>query len=190
MPVRRRISLLRRHRPRPTLSRSHSPTFCQSDLVLSGQGLRFLGRTFPCSVGRSGLQAEKREGDGATPRGTHRIIGCLYRPDRLVRPNFWAVPIRLSDLWCDDPDSPDYNHLIRAPCEARHEALRRADPLYDIVLLTDWNWPDAVPGKGSAIFLHQWRKPHHPTEGCIAICREHLIWIAGRAAPGTRLIVS
>ncbi len=67
--------------------------------------------------------------------------------------------------------------------------MRRADPLYDIVLITDWNWPVARPGRGSAIFLHQWRKPHHPTEGCIAFRRDHQRWIAARAAPGTRLVV-
>ncbi|MCY3997296.1 MAG: L,D-transpeptidase family protein [Rhodobacter sp.] len=159
-------------------------------MVLTGLGLRFLGQTFPCSIGRTGVRADKREGDGATPGGTHRIIGCLFRPDRLIRPAPWAVPIRLDDLWCDDPASPDYNRPVRAPCAASHEALRRPDPLYDIVLLTDWNWPDAVAGRGSAIFLHQWRRPRHPTEGCVAVQREHLIRIAGSAAPGTRLIVS
>ena len=67
--------------------------------------------------------------------------------------------------------------------------LRRADPLYDLVLLTDWNWPDATPGRGSAIFLHRWRRPGFPTEGCIAFRPDHLRQIAALAAPGTRLIV-
>ncbi len=172
------------------LIRSSVPALHRDDLVLTRRGLRFLGQTFPCSLGRSGVRTGKREGDRATPKGTHRIIGCLYRPDRLVRPNAWATPIRLGDLWCDDPDSPDYNHPVRAPCDASHETLRRSDPLYDVILVTDWNWPDALPGRGSAIFLHQWRKPRHPTEGCIAFGRAHLIWIAGRVRPGARLIVS
>ena len=172
------------------LTRRSPLVFRRDDLILTRHGLRFQGQTFPCSIGHSGLRAEKREGDGTTPKGTHRIIGCLYRPDRLVRPNAWATPLRLGDLWCDDPDSPEYNHLVRTPFVASHETLRRADPLYDIILLTDWNWPNAVPGRGSAIFLHQWRKPRHPTEGCIAFRREHLIGIAGRVMPGARLIVS
>ncbi len=176
--------------PGYVLTRRPGPVYGQDSLVLTGLGLRFLGQTFPCSIGRSGVRMDKREGDGATPGGTHRIIGCLYRSDRLVRPAPWAVPIRLDDLWCDDSASPDYNHPVRAPRAASHEALRRPDPLYDIVLLTDWNWPNAVPGRGSAIFLHQWRRPCHPTEGCIALRREHLIRIAGSAVPGTRLIVS
>lgn len=159
------------------------------DLVLTPRGLRYQGITFPCAIGRGGLTWSKREGDGATPRGRHCITGCLYRPDRMHAPNIWAVPIRPGDLWSDDPNDASYNQLVPAPHSHSHEVLRRPDPLYDLILLTDWNWPHATPGKGSAIFLHQWRKPRHPTEGCIALRRDHLHWIAARAAPGTRLLV-
>ena len=41
---------------------------------------------------------------------------------------------------------------------AENERLRRADPLYDLVILTDWNWPSAERGRGSAIFMHRWRR--------------------------------
>ncbi len=148
-----------------------------------------MGRVFPCSIGRGGLSNKKREGDGATPCGTHRLVGMLYRPDRMARPADWALPIRPSDLWSDDPTQTDYNMMIRAPYPHSHEVLRRADPLYDLVILTDWNWPYAVPGRGSAIFIHQWRRPHYPTEGCIALSREDLRWIAPRIRYETRLIV-
>ena len=123
-------------------------------MVLTPRGLRFAGRLWPCTIGRGGLTADKREGDGATPRGRHHITGLLYRPDRMARPAPWAEPIRPGDLWSDEPQDEDYNTLVRAPYTGSHEALRRADPLYDLVLLTDWNWPDATPGRGSAIFLH------------------------------------
>ena len=159
------------------------------DLVLTPGGLRFLGRHFPCATGHGGLTRSKREGDGATPRGTHRIAGCLYRPDRIARPTDWAVPIRPGDLWSDDPGDEDYNLMVRAPHPFSHEQLRRADPLYDLILITDWNWPFAQSGKGSAIFIHQWRKPRHPTEGCIALRRDHLAWIAARIGFRTRLLV-
>ena len=159
------------------------------DLVLTPMGLRFRGRHYPCSVGRGGLTACKREGDGATPIGVHRIVGMLYRPDRLVRPADWAVPIGPGDIWSDDPEDRHYNLMIRKPYPHSHEVLRRADPLYDLVLITDWNWPEAKPGHGSCIFLHQWRRPHYPTEGCIAFRRDHLVDIAGKIQPSTRLIV-
>lgn len=159
------------------------------DLVLTPNGIRFLGRVFPCSIGKGGLSVSKREGDGATPIGTHRIVGMLYRADRLARPTAWARMIGPGDLWSDDSHDDAYNHLVRAPYGYGHEKLRRADPLYDLVLLTDWNWPNAVPGCGSAIFLHQWRRPGYPTEGCIAFRRDHLHWIARRVDPGTRVII-
>ena len=160
-----------------------------SDLVLTPTHLRFLGRRFPCAVGRGGVSGRKREGDGATPKGVHRLIGMLYRPDRMARPANWARPIRPGDLWSDDPGDPDYNMMVRAPYGPSHERLRRADPLYDLILLTDWNWPYPVKGRGSAIFLHRWRKPGHPTEGCVALHPEHLRWIAPRIRYETRLVV-
>lgn len=158
-------------------------------MVLTPAGLRWGGRLIPCSIGRGGVSAAKREGDGATPAGIHRIAGLLYRPDRLAKPAPWAEPIGPRDLWCDESGHPDYNQWVRAPFSASHERLRRADPLYDLVLVTDWNWPGATAGQGSAIFLHQWRRPGYPTAGCIAFARRDLIRLAREAAPGTRLVV-
>lgn len=159
------------------------------DLVLTPRGLRFQGRIYPCTLGKTGCTDRKAEGDGATPVGVHRIVGMLYRPDRMARPADWALPIRPGDLWSDDPADPDYNMMVRTPHAASHERLRRADPLYDLVLLTDWNWPYAVRGRGSAIFIHQYRRPGYPTEGCIALSRRHLRQIAAKIGFQTRLIV-
>ena len=159
------------------------------DLVLTPKGLRHRGLLYPCTFGIGGLSANKREGDGATPRGTHRIIGMLYRPDRMAAPTSWAVPIGPHDLWSDDPKAVDYNMMVRAPYAFSHEALRRPDPLYDLVILTDWNWPYAVPGRGSAIFIHQWRRPGYATEGCVALKRTHLRKIAATLRHRSRFIV-
>ncbi|MBU2941158.1 L,D-transpeptidase family protein [Shimia thalassica] len=159
------------------------------DLVLTPAGVRFWGRRFPCTIGRGGLSAHKREGDGATPVGEHRIVGLLYRPDRMARPTPWAQPITKDDLWSDASDDDAYNQWVRAPYQHSHENLRRADPLYDLVLLTNWNWPNARAGNGSAIFLHQYRRKGFPTEGCIAFRRDHMRWIAERARPGTKVLV-
>lgn len=160
-----------------------------NDMVLTPLGLRFQGRRYPCSIGSGGKTSVKREGDGATPRGTHRIVGMLYRPDRIARPANWALPIRPGDLWSDDPADTDYNMMVRAPYRHSHERLSRADPLYDLVILTDWNWPYPVKNRGSAIFMHQWRRPGHPTEGCIALSRKDLRHIAAGITFGTRLII-
>jgi L,D-peptidoglycan transpeptidase YkuD (ErfK/YbiS/YcfS/YnhG family) len=161
------------------------------DIVAGPMGARFLGRRFACTLGRGGIvpPGQKREGDGATPAGTHRIVGMLYRPDRRTRPADWALPIGPTDLWSDDPDDDDYNHLVRAPHGFSHERLRRSDPMYDLIVITDWNWPDARSGRGSAIFLHQWRRMGTPTAGCVAFSRRDLHWIASLITHKTRLIV-
>lgn len=161
-----------------------------NDLVLTPTGLRAFGRVYPCTIGKGGLSTRKREGDGATPCGVHRLVGMLYRPDRIARPTDWALPIRPGDLWSDDPGDVAYNMMVRAPYEGRHERLRRADPLYDLVILTDWNWPYPIKGHGSAIFIHQWRRPGYPTEGCIALSRGDLLDLAKRIRFETRLIVT
>ena len=157
--------------------------------MLTPTGVRFAGRRLPCSIGRGGVSSSKREGDGATPAGVHRIVGMFYRPDRIAAPADWAVPVGPGDLWSDASGDPAYNSWVRAPYAASHESLRRPDPLYDLVLVTDWNWPEAEPGRGSAIFLHQWRRPGFPTEGCIAFSRSDLHWLAARVLPDTRVIV-
>ncbi len=159
------------------------------DLILTPMGVRFRGRRYPCTIGRGGIRADKREGDGATPVGEHRIVAMYYRPDRMAAPVPWAVPIRPGDLWSDAAEAPEYNHLVRAPYGASHEVMRRGDPLYDLVMITDWNWPNATPGAGSCIFIHQWRRPGYPTAGCVAFRRDHLYHIATQIQPGTRLVV-
>jgi len=150
-----------------------------------------MGRNFPCSIGKKGVVTprRKREADGATPGGTHRLVGMLYNPARLTRPADWALPVSHADRWSDDSRDEDYNLMVRMPHVFSHERLWRADPLYDLIILTDWNWPQAVPGRGSAIFLHTWRKPRHPTAGCVAFARADLLWIAARIRHQTRLIV-
>ena len=159
------------------------------DLVLTPRGVRFQGQLYPCTIGKTGITRNKREGDKATPAGIHRIVGMLYRPDRIPAPVPWAMPIGPRDLWSDDGTQGDYNSLVRAPYPHSHEVLRRADPLYDLVILTDWNWPDAVAGRGSAIFIHQQRRPGYPTEGCVAFSRAHLHRIAAQLTRHSRLIV-
>ena len=160
-----------------------------TDLIVAPTGLRFLGRHFPCTWGKGGITGDKREGDGATPRGNHRIVGMLYRPDRMARPTSWAEPILPGDLWSDASGDAQYNQWVRAPYTHSHQSLPPAAPLFDLVFLNYWNWPAPTPGKGSAIFIHRWRRPGYPTEGCVALRPDHLLWIAQRLAPTSRLIV-
>ncbi|MGR3616950.1 MAG: L,D-transpeptidase family protein [Paracoccaceae bacterium] len=156
---------------------------------LTPRGLFAFGRTIPCSIGKGMLSNDKKEGDGATPIGDHLVEAVFYRPDRLRPPNPWAIPIGPWDLWSDDPAHANYNSPVKAPYPHSHEKMRRADPLYDIVIVLDWNRCPPVADRGSAIFMHQWRRPGFPTEGCIAVKRSDLLWLTERIAPGCRLIV-
>ena len=170
-----------------------TPRAC--DLVVGRWGARFLGQRFPCSVGRGGITTDKTEGDRATPVGRFRLVGGGYRADRRIRPFAGRGPFIMRkigphNIWSDDPDDPDYNHgLFAYDHPYRHERLRRANRLYDVFVMTDHNWPDAVPGKGSAIFVHIWRGPRVPTAGCVAFRADHLDWIIRRWQPQGRLVV-
>ena len=156
-------------------------------------GARFLGRSFRCSIGRGGIRSGKREGDGATPAGEFALAGVMYRPDRIPRTLVpkCARPIGLNWIWSDAPSDPAYNSLIRngEGYPFGHERMRRADRQYDIVVPIVYN-ECREPNKGSAIFLHAWRNPGHPTAGCVAFDLRDLVWIVRRIRPGTRIAIS
>src|SRR5579864_1406647 len=46
--------------------------------------LRFGSLQYACMLGRSGIVANKREGDGGTPAGEFPLREVRYRPDRIV----------------------------------------------------------------------------------------------------------
>ena len=146
--------------------------------VGSDARLRIGGRQFPCALGRGGISAAKREGDGATPAGSFPLRHVLFRADRLARPaTALAVhPIAPDDGWCDDPaDAAHYNRPVRLPHAGRCERLWRADALYDVLAVIGYNDAPPVPGLGSAIFLHVARPDYAPTEGCVALALPHLL---------------
>jgi len=72
-------------------------------------------------------------------------------------------------LWCDQPDHPSYNRLVKAPFRPSHEEMIRADGLYDICLVLDWNTTARRRHRGSAIFFHLIKPGYQPTAGCIAV---------------------
>lgn len=138
------------------------------------------------------MVAVKREGDGGTPAGAMRLAAICWRADRGARPR-GRLPTRAigpQDLWSDDPADPRYNHGFRGPSRGfSHERMRRADRLYDLVAITDHNWPEAIPGRGSAIFVHCWRGPGRTTEGCVAFAPANLRWILAHWRPWGRIVV-
>ena len=146
---------------------------------------------FPCALGRGGVRARKREGDGATPLGRWRIVRVCYRPDQMQRPRTpQAVrAIAPDDGWCDAPTDRNYNRLVRHPYAASAERLWRADGLYDLLAVLAYNDRPRVRGRGSAIFMHVAKADYAPTEGCIALRPAHLVRIIERLRPGAAVEV-
>lgn len=146
----------------------------------------------PCALGRSGVRAVKREGDGASPRGVFRLRGGFFRPDRFpVRPTS-PLPLRAirpDDGWCDAASDRRYNRPIRLPSPTSAEAMWREDGLYDLVLDLDHNRGPIRPGAGSAIFMHVAREGFRPTEGCVALRPADLRRLLRRLGPKTRIAI-
>ncbi len=150
----------------------------ENTAVVGADGVfRFQGREYRCTLGKNGLTADKREGDWTTPIGEFKLLKIYYRPDKLSAPET-AIPTEAlapDDGWCDDPADQNYNQPVKLPYSARHEELWRADDVYDIIGVLDYNYLQAVSGKGSAIFLHVAHENFSPTAGCIAIGKNDLL---------------
>ena len=145
----------------------------------------------PAAIGRAGRTSLKREGDGATPIAAMRLLSGFLRGDRLSVPGA-ALPmrrIRPSMLWCDAPGHASYNRLVQAPFTPSHEEMQRADALYDICLVLDWNVTSRRRNAGSAIFFHLIRPGYEPTAGCIAVARRDMLRILPHLRRGTRVRV-
>ncbi|MEX2167096.1 MAG: L,D-transpeptidase family protein [Methyloceanibacter sp.] len=143
------------------------------------------------ALGRSGLRALKREGDGGTPLGRFPIRELLYRADRVARPRT-ALPVRViseHDGWCEDPADRNYNRLVKLSPRSNADHLRRTDHLYDLVVVLGYNDRPRVRGKGSAIFVHLARPGYAPTAGCIALSRRDLSALLAQIRPGSSIVV-
>lgn len=147
------------------------------------------GRVMDVSIGRAGIAAQKREGDGATPAGIFRLRRMLWRADRLARPRtrLPGTPILPHLGWCDDPANFHYNTQIHLPWPASAEALWRMDHLYDVILVISHNQDPVVPGAGSAVFVHLERPDKGPTAGCVALQLPDLLSLLKSAGPETEL---
>lgn len=158
-------------------------------VVTPDNRLTFAGRVYDCALGRSGIRAEKREGDGATPTGLFRLRRAYYRMDRGPRPKT-ALPLHAiarDDGWCDAAGHPLYNRPVTLPFAASHERLWRDDALYDLIVEMGHNDAPAVPGMGSAVFIHVAAPDYKPTEGCVALAKPDLLALLAQWSPRTRI---
>jgi L,D-peptidoglycan transpeptidase YkuD (ErfK/YbiS/YcfS/YnhG family) len=143
-------------------------------------------RSFRCALGATGVTRSKHEGDKATPAGRFPLRRVLFRPDRLDAPDTALphAPLRPEDGWCDAPGDPRYNQAVDLPYGASHERLWRDDHVYDVIVVLGYNDAPAIPGKGSAVFMHVARPDYAATEGCIALSLRDLEAVLARCGPG------
>jgi L,D-peptidoglycan transpeptidase YkuD (ErfK/YbiS/YcfS/YnhG family) len=157
------------------------------------RGLLLAGAlVIPVILGRSGIRANKREGDGATPRGRFRLRRLWWRPDRRARPAT-QLPIRRIDpslAWCEDPSDRRYNRPFRRSTGEAGDRLWRDDRLYDVVIEMDHNTRPRIAGRGSAVFIHLARPNGSPTAGCVALSPAVLPRLLACLGPKTRIEIS
>jgi L,D-peptidoglycan transpeptidase YkuD (ErfK/YbiS/YcfS/YnhG family) len=122
------------------------------------------GQAVPVALGRGGIRANKREGDGGTPRGTFRPRQLWWRADRHPRPRTFLPlrAIRPEDAWCEDPASRHYNQPLRL---------------------------DRIAGRGSAVFLHLARPDFSPTAGCVSMTKSAMLRLLRRLGPETKIVI-
>ena len=159
---------------------------------LRSQGwLRAGSLILPVALGRAGVKANKREGDGGTPRGSYRPVRLWWRGDRLRRPQTLLPARRIgrADAWCEDPADRRYNRSFRRSANEPGDRLWREDGLYDLLLELDHNTRPRVAGLGSAVFIHVARPGFAPTAGCVALRLHDLQILLSRVHSRTRIVI-
>ncbi len=96
------------------------------------------------------------------------------------------------DYWVDDPDSQYYNRMVNTREVKKDwnsaEHLIQSSPYYNYVLSLTYN-EDAVPGKGSAIFLHCTAEGYPGSSGCICIPQEEMKTLLQCADEKTKIVI-
>ena len=149
------------------------------------------GLAIPVVLGRTGIRANKFEGDGATPRGRYRLLRLWWRADRHPRPRTHLPVKRITpDLgWCEDTNDRRYNRPFRRSANEPGDRLWRDDRLYDFIIEIDHNTRPRIARRGSAVFVHVARPSRSPTAGCVALGARDLQRLLARLGPRTRIAV-
>jgi len=148
-------------------------------------------RAIPVVLGRSGIRANKFEGDGATPYGRFRLRRLWWRVDRHPRPRTALPAQRITpDLaWCENTSDRRYNRPFRRSANEPGDRLWRQDHLYDFIVELDHNTRPRVAGRGSAVFVHVARPNRGPTAGCVALGSRDLQRLLAGLSPRTKIDV-
>ena len=145
-------------------------------ILIKNKSLIYNNYKVKCALGKRGIGNKKKEGDLITPKGSFKINGILYRPDKVKNliTKLRKKTINKKMGWCDDPKSKKYNQLIKLPFKFNFEKLYRNDDIYDIIFVLSFNTNPIIKNKGSAIFIHIAKRNYSPTKGCVAIKKDDI----------------
>ena len=162
-------------------------------LIVRECGKRVLG-PWHARLGRNGVSARHREGDGTTPTGTFGLGPVVYGldPDPGVSRTYHRLVC--GDWWDEDARSPSYNTFRHVACgtsppfRGGSEALWQITPAYRLFALIQYNVAPVVPGRGSAIFLHV--DTGRATNGCVSLPIDELRTVLRRLRPGATISIA
>jgi L,D-peptidoglycan transpeptidase YkuD (ErfK/YbiS/YcfS/YnhG family) len=123
----------------------------------------------------------KVEGDLRAPVGLFKIVYAFgYAPKLDLNPSLPYLQVSEGFVGIDDPASKYYNCIVNSKIFpdkdwSSAEQMYRTDGLYKWGFVIDYNFENAIPGRGSCIFIHLWRGAGQGTEGCIAISEENML---------------
>jgi L,D-peptidoglycan transpeptidase YkuD (ErfK/YbiS/YcfS/YnhG family) len=142
-------------------------------------------------LGFAGLSGDHHEGDGTTPMGAFGIGPVLYGVAPSPGVHYAYHQLVCGDWWDEDPGSPEYNTFQHVACGSTppfagaSEALWRSTVAYSHLVFVEYNAGPAIPGRGSAIFIHV--ELGHPTNGCVSLAPAQVLrlvrWLDPAAHP-------
>jgi L,D-peptidoglycan transpeptidase YkuD (ErfK/YbiS/YcfS/YnhG family) len=142
-------------------------------------------------LGLGGVSADHREGEPTTPAGAFGIGPVIYGVATDPGVHYPYHRLVCGDWWDEDPASPAYNTFQHVPCGSRPPFGGASEPLwesaraYSHFLFVRYNVSPAVPGRGSAIFIHE--EIGKPTHGCVSLPAAELVrllrWLRPARSP-------
>ena len=162
------------------------------NIIIKKHYLLYRGYKLKCSIGKSGLNHLKKEGDLTTPKGLFKLGLLYYRKDRNLPLKYKLKKkvIKKNMGWCDDIRSKKYNQEIHFPFKYRAERLYKKNKTYDLFINIKYNQSPIVKGKGSAIFLHLTDDKYKATRGCIAILKKDFLKILPLINRNTKISIN
>ena len=142
-------------------------------------------------IGRDGLGLQS-EYDMKSPVGCfkfNKYFGIAKNPGT----NMTYIQLNSSLYWVSDPKSSRYNQMVNIETfkdfnEQISEHLIEEAIAYQYVMSINYN-EEAIPYKGSAIFLHCFKTNVTFTAGCVAVSKDDMINILKNVSEDAMIII-